>query len=161
MSERNHEKGMLLAIEQALKAVASGEPPFGVVILDAQGELVAATHDEVNTRGDMSAHAETLAVRAACLVRGPSLDGCFLYTTCEPCPMCFTTAWLARIGGVVYATTMDEVHEILGDAQRELRVPVTRMNELSGEPVTLVKGVLRDRCLQLFREHAATLATTK
>lgn len=161
MSQALHERGMLLAVDQAVKAMTAGEPPFGVVILDAQGEVVAATHDEVNARGDMSAHAETLAVRAASQARGPSLAGCTLYTTCEPCPMCFTAAWLAGIDGVVYATTMADVHTILGGAQRELRVPVTQMNALSGQPVTLVDGILRERCLRLFREHASRLATLK
>lgn len=155
-----HQRGMELAIAQARAALAAGEPPFGVVILDADQQVAAATHDEVNRRGDMSAHAETLAVRAASRALGPSLKGCSLYTTCEPCPMCFTAAWLAGISSLVYATTMDEVHDILGDAQRELRVPVAAMNALSREPMTLVARILRDDCLTLFQGYAETLATT-
>lgn len=159
-AQQIHERGMRHAIAQAHAALATGEPPFGVVIMDADQQVVAATHDEVNRRGDMSAHAETLAVRAASRARGPSLAGCTLYTTCEPCPMCFTAAWLAGIDGIVYATTMDAVHGILGDAQREVRVPVTAMNALSRQPVTLVEGILREPCLELFRSYAKTLKTT-
>lgn len=153
--QEQHERGMRLALAQAEIALATGEPPFGVVILDAEQNVVAATHDEVNRLGDMSAHAEVLAVRAASQSRGPSLTGFTLYTTCEPCPMCFTAAWLAGISGIVYATTMDEVHGILGDAQRELKIPVTAMNSLSRQPVVLVEGVLRAPCLALFHTYAS------
>jgi len=146
-------KGMSLALAQADRAMASGEPPFGVVILDSAGQTVAATMDEVVHRRDMSAHAEVLAVQQACQRVGPDLSGCTLFTTCEPCPMCYTAAWLARIGTLVYATTMEEVHQILGDQQRELRMPVSELNRWSDTPMALHAGVMRDDALQRFEDY--------
>ncbi|WP_437746861.1 ABC transporter substrate-binding protein [Sorangium sp. So ce1504] len=89
-------------------------------------------------------------VRRACAAAGPDLTGYTLYTTVEPCPMCFTAAWLARVSRVVFGCTMQEVTAATGGAQRELAVPARWMNESSGAPVDLVGGVLADRCLALF-----------
>ncbi len=150
---------MARALVLAHTGMAAGEPPFGVVIVDARGHEVSASHDCVNRDGDMTSHAEVLAIRLACRERGPSLEGCTLYTTCEPCPMCYTAAWLARIDTIVYAVTMDEVHAILGDAQRELRVPIDRINAMSPQPLTLVAGVLRDQSLELFHRWARKAAS--
>jgi tRNA(Arg) A34 adenosine deaminase TadA len=146
---------MSLALEQADRALAMGEPPFGVVILNAKDDVIAATADEVVHRGDMSAHAEILAVRAACQRAGADLRGCVLYTTCEPCPMCYTAAWLARIDTLVYATTMQDVYQILGERQRELRMPVTELNGWSNEPMTLHANVLRSEAIQRFKDYAS------
>jgi tRNA(Arg) A34 adenosine deaminase TadA len=72
--------------------------------------------------------------------------------------MCYTAAWLARVEAIVYAATMDEVHALLGDAQRELRVSVERMNALTDEPLALVSGVCRDSSLALFERWARNAA---
>ncbi len=145
-----HERGMELALEQARVALARGEPPFGVAILAEDGSVLAAAHDRVQEMGDMSAHAEMLAIRAACAVAGPDLHGCVLYTTCEPCPMCYTAAWLARVPLLVYGTTMESVAERTGGAQRELRVTASTMNRLHSQPLSLLAGVREQECLALF-----------
>jgi tRNA(Arg) A34 adenosine deaminase TadA len=145
-----HRHFMGLAIDQARMAMANGEPPFGVVIVDAAGKVVAANYDRVHSLGDLSAHAEVLTVRDACRLRGPDLSGCILYTTCEPCPMCYTTAWLARIDAIVYGTSMAAVHARVGDAQREMRVPVEVINDMGPEPIGLLGGVEAEACLALF-----------
>lgn len=103
----------------------------------------------------MTRHAEVAAVRAACATRGPDLSGCTLYSTTEPCPMCFTAAWLARISRIVFGSIMLEVGAITGGQQREAAVPAATMNAMTGEEITLAGGVLREPCLELFRNHAA------
>jgi tRNA(adenine34) deaminase len=142
---------MARALEVALSAQAkAGEPPFGVVIVAPDGTIVAEASDEVISRHDLSLHAEVVAVHRACAALGPVLEGYTLYTTVEPCPMCFTTAWLARITRVVFGCTMQEVKIATKGAQRELLVAAQWMNEHSGEPIELVGGVLSDRCLAPF-----------
>jgi tRNA(Arg) A34 adenosine deaminase TadA len=145
-----YEELLRLALEQARIGQARGEPPFGVVIVDADGRVIAADHDRVRELGDMGAHAEVLALRAACRVRGPDLSSCTLFTTCEPCPMCYGAAWLARIGTLAYGTTMAAVAERVGPAQRELRIDVETMNAMSPEPLRLVGGIGAAACLALF-----------
>jgi tRNA(Arg) A34 adenosine deaminase TadA len=153
-----HRAGMAAALAQARRAQARGEPPFGVVIVAADGTLLAATHDRVRELGDMSAHGEVLAVREACAQGAGRLAASTLYTTCEPCPMCYTAAWLAGIGELVFGTTMAQVHARVGAQQRELRIPAASLNALNPEPLHLVGGVAADECLALFVPVAGSAA---
>jgi len=143
------------AIAQALAGAGEGEPPFGALIVTAEGRVLSRAHDTVRQHADMTRHAEVAAVRAACAVRGPDLSGCTLYTTTEPCPMCFTAAWLARISRIVFGSTMLEVGVITGGLQREAAVAAAAMNSMTGEEITLVGGVLREACLEPFRTRTA------
>ncbi len=147
----NDDDGMSHALDQARAAIAAGEPPFGVIVVDPLGNIVARTTDQVRTLHDMTRHAEIEAVRAACAILGPDLTGTTLYTTCEPCPMCFTAAWLARVSRIVWGSTMAEVAAIMGPGQRELSVSAIKMNELGGNQIEVRGGVRADDCLALFK----------
>jgi tRNA(Arg) A34 adenosine deaminase TadA len=138
------------ALWLARLAKLAGEPPFGALIVDANRRVIAEATDEVQRGGDFTLHAETNAVRLACLKIGADLRGHTLYTTVEPCPMCFTAGWLARLSRLVFGCSMDMVYTATRGQQRELRVPAARMNALSGEPMELVGGVLAARCVALF-----------
>ncbi len=141
---------MRVAIAEARAGQSQGEPPFGAVVADRSGAVVARAHDAVVTSRDMTRHSEVEAVRAACAKLGPDLTGCTLYATTEPCAMCFTAAWLARISRIVYGCTMAEVASIV-PGQREVPVPVTTMNAATAEPIALEGGVLGVECLAMFR----------
>jgi tRNA(adenine34) deaminase len=141
---------MRLALDAALSAQAAGEPPFGALVVGPGGEPLALTADSVVAARDLTQHAETNAVRLAASRRGPDLAGCTLYATCEPCPMCFTAAWLARIDRLVIGCTMAEVQAATGGAQRELVVPAAEMNRLGGGTMAIVYGVLAADCLAPF-----------
>jgi tRNA(adenine34) deaminase len=143
---------MRLALEQAHYALEIGEPPFGAVIVTGDGDLITAGHDTVRSRRDWTRHAEIEAVRAACRGKRPDLSGYTLVTTVEPCPMCFTAAWLARISRIVFGATMAEVAEATAGSQRELRIPAQEINRLSGEPIQVEGGVLHEECVALFTE---------
>ena len=141
---------MRVAIAEARIGQSEGEPPFGAVVADVSGTVVARAHDTVVGPGDMTRHSEVDAVRAACAKVGPDLSGHTSYATTEPCAMCFTAAWLARISRIVYGCTMAEVASIV-PAQREVTVPVTTMNASTVEPLALEGGVLGAECLEMFR----------
>lgn len=88
---------MQLAIEQARKGAAS-EVPIGAVVVSSSGEVIASAHNLTETNSDPTAHAEMLAIRAACEKTGSArLPDCDLYVTLEPCPMCATAISFARI----------------------------------------------------------------
>lgn len=144
------EDGIGLAIELARTALACSEPPFGALIVDRDDHVLARTTDEVRAQRDMTRHAEIEAVRAACASAGPDLTGCTLYTNCEPCPLCFTAAWLARVTHIVWGCSMAEVAQVMGSAQRELAVPVAHMNELGGSEISVRGNVRAAECLALF-----------
>ena len=144
------EDGIGLALTLARTALAAGEPPFGAVVVDQHDRVLASTTDGVRVRRDMTRHAEIDVVREACAISGPDLTGCTLYTSCEPCPMCFTAAWLARVTRIVWGCSMADVAGIVGEAQRELAVPAQQMNELGGNQIALCGGVRASECLALF-----------
>ncbi len=87
------------ALAWARRAAAKGEVPVGAVIVDGRsGAVLARRHNLTETRGDPTAHAEMLAIRAAARALGaPRLEGCDIYVTLEPCPMCAAAISFARL----------------------------------------------------------------
>lgn len=91
------------ALEAARAAGARGEVPVGAVIADARGHVLAVAGNEMRARADPTAHAEILAIRAACAALGRDrLEGCVLTVTLEPCPMCAAAISAARIARLIY-----------------------------------------------------------
>ena len=86
--------------------------PFGAII--AQGDTVIGRGwNQVSSTNDPTAHAEVVAIRAACRALGKfHLSGCVLYTTCEPCPMCLAAAYWAHVDRIVYAATRRDAANI-------------------------------------------------
>jgi guanine deaminase len=91
------------AVALATQNVADGGGPFGAVIV-RDGQLVAIGQNRVTRDLDPTAHAEVQAIRAACQALGTfSLEGCELFTSCEPCPLCVSASLWSRLDRVVYA----------------------------------------------------------
>lgn len=97
---------MQRAIELSLDNVREGAGgPFAAVVV-RDGAILSEGTNQVTTCNDPTAHAEVVAIRAACqAVRSFQLSGCDLYTTCEPCPMCMGAIYWARLSRVYYANT--------------------------------------------------------
>lgn len=91
------------AIELATSSVTEGGGPFGALIISAD-EIVATGNNLVTATLDPTAHAEVSAIRNGCRELGRfSLAGCVLVTSCEPCPMCLTSAFWSRLDEIVFA----------------------------------------------------------
>ncbi|MCS6833640.1 MAG: nucleoside deaminase [Flammeovirgaceae bacterium] len=101
-----HEQFMREAIQQALKGMYSNEGgPFGAIVVK-DGKIVGRGNNRVTSTNDPTAHAEIVAIRDACKNLGSfQLDGCIIYTSCEPCPMCLGAIYWARPSQVYYACT--------------------------------------------------------
>lgn len=97
------EKFMRMAIDLATQNVFNGKGgPFGAVIV-RNGEVLSATANTVTSTNDPTAHAEVNAIRAACTALGTfQLDGCDIYTSCEPCPMCLAALYWSRCRAIFY-----------------------------------------------------------
>jgi tRNA(Arg) A34 adenosine deaminase TadA len=92
-----------LAILLAEEGINKGHGPFGAVIVK-NDEIIAKAANSVTLKNDPTAHAEVLAIREAALSLGtPNLEGCEIYTSCEPCPMCLGAIYWAGIKKVIYA----------------------------------------------------------
>jgi guanine deaminase len=143
---------MRRALARARVGVAAGQTPFGALI--ARGDrVVACEHNAVWAATDSTAHAEVQAIRAACRALGTvDLSGCTVYSTCEPCPMCFAAIHWAHVATVVYGARIADARAL---GFSELTIPNRTMKQLGGSPVEIVENFLREECLALFEEWAA------
>jgi guanine deaminase len=103
--------------------------PFGAVVV-RDGKIVGRGWNQVTSTNDPTAHAEVVAIRNACKrLKRFHLDGCELYTSCEPCPMCLAAIYWSRIDSVYYANTREDAAGIQFDdavIYREIKLPLAR-----------------------------------
>lgn len=123
----SHEEHMRRAIALSREKMRENEGgPFGAVIV-CDGVQIAEGWNRVTGHNDPTAHAEIVAIREACRTLGTySLEGCAIYTSCEPCPMCLAAVWWARIDRVYYANTAEDASAIGFDDEllyREIALP--------------------------------------
>jgi tRNA(Arg) A34 adenosine deaminase TadA len=136
------------ALDVCRQGVEFGQSPFGACIV-ADGRVVARTHNRVWATTDPTAHAEVCCIREACTARGRvHLADCTIYSTTEPCPMCFSAIHWARIPRIVYAATIEDARDF---GFNELPISNQKLREISGAKVELVGAVLRDEALALYR----------
>ena len=103
---------MRLAIQLSEENVLNGGGPFGAVIAK-DGEVIATGVNRVTANNDPTAHAEVSAIRAACQkVKDFKLNGCVVYSSCEPCPMCLSALYWAGVSKIYYANTKDDAKAI-------------------------------------------------
>ena len=103
---------MKRAIELSLESVNNGGGPFGCVIVKDE-KIVAEGSNKVTSSKDPTAHGEIVAIREACKkINNFSLSGFELYSSCEPCPMCLSAIYWARIDKVYFANTRQDAQKI-------------------------------------------------
>ena len=135
------ERFMREALREAQAAAAEDEVPIGAVV-ESRGRVIAKGHNMVETLSDPTAHAEMIAVTAACeAVGGKYLDECTLYVTVEPCPMCAAALCWAQVGKVVYGAP---------DPKRGFSLYSPGLLHPKTE---VVSGILADECSTLVSEY--------
>ena len=143
----SHEDWMRHAIHAAREGIENGQTPFGAAIV-RDGELIIAAHNIVWQATDITAHAEVTAIRDACRsLKSIDLTGCTIYSTCEPCPMCFSACHWARLERIVYGAA---IADAAAAGFNELPVSNVELKRLGGSRVEIIAGILRDECRQLF-----------
>ena len=139
---------MRLALEEASRALSHDDVPVGAVIVRG-GSVVAAAGNERELRGDATAHAEVLAISAACRDTGTwRLDGATLYVTLEPCPMCAGAVVYSRLERLVYGAADPRA----GAARSLYNIP---QDPRLHHNVELTTGVLAEESLALLRDFFA------
>ncbi|HWA99401.1 MAG TPA: tRNA adenosine(34) deaminase TadA [Pirellulales bacterium] len=147
-----HADFMRLAYLEALRSIEANEVPIGAVVI-RDGTMVAAAHNRREQLHDPTAHAEIIAIREAAAILGSwRLEGCTLYVTLEPCPMCAGAIVQARIPVVVYgardpkAGAVGSLYNLLDDSRLNHRCEV-------------VAGVMAEECgavlTEFFRRQRA------
>lgn len=148
------EKLMRLAIAAARRGIRAGQTPFGACIVERKtGKAIAVAHNEVWKATDITAHAEIQAMRAACKkLRTIDLSGCTIYSTCEPCPMCFSAIHWAGITSIIYGASISDAKKC---GFGELEITNSAMKKMGKSRARLESGVLLGECRALFSEFAA------
>lgn len=144
---KEQENHMQEAIRLSIENVRSGHGgPFGAVIVK-DGQVIASGANEVTDSNDPTAHAEVVAIRRACEILGSfQLEGCEIYCSCEPCPMCLGAIYWARPAKVFYANTKKDAAEINFDDDfiyQEIELPV-------GERKMPTIQIMRNEALEAF-----------
>lgn len=128
---------MRQAIALALENIRNGGGPFAALVA-REGAVIATGANRVTATNDPSAHAEIVAIREACRELGTfQLDGCEIYTTCEPCPMCLGAIYWARPARVFYAATASDaaaagfddafIYDEIQTPAADRRIPMTEL----------------------------------
>lgn len=142
---------MRLAIARAVDGVEQGQTPFGACIVRGE-RVIACEHNVVGATTDITAHAEVHAIRMACSVLNTiDLSGCHIYSTCEPCPMCFAACHWARIDRIIFGATIADAKHF---GFNELSISNETLRNLSGIGVEIVSGFLEQECLGVFEAFA-------
>ena len=103
---------MSRAITLSIESVYKGGGPFGSLIVK-DNKIISEGFNQVTSTNDPTAHGEIVAIRNSCkILNSFSLKSCDLYTSCEPCPMCMSAIYWARIDNVYYANTRDDAKKI-------------------------------------------------
>ena len=157
MNEAQQQAFMRRAILLSRENVKRGGGPFGAVIVKA-GEIVGEGFNRVTATNDPTAHAEVVAIRDACQRLGAfSLAGCEIYTSCEPCPMCLSAIYWARLDRIWFANTKVDAAAIEFDDHfiyDELAKPAAHR-------AIPMKPMLRDEALAAFRDWQANAARVR
>ena len=155
MSQQNEKEiFMKEAIRLSIENVEHGRGgPFGAVIVK-DGQIIARGANSVTRTNDPTAHAEVVAIRAACQeLESFQLDGCEIYTSCEPCPMCLAAIYWARPKAVFFANTKEDAALINFDDKfiyEELALPVS-------ERKMFTQQLMREEALEAFEKWTTTI----
>ena len=138
------------AIKLAREAFAAGDVPVGCVIADAEGRIIGRGRNRREERADATAHAEIEAIREACAAAGSwRLDGCTMFVTLEPCPMCTGAIINSRIPTLVFGA-----REPLSGSCGSV---IDLFQERYGHRCAVFAGTLSDECRALMQEFFASL----
>lgn len=147
-----------MAIQLSIENVENGRGgPFAAVIVK-DGDILATGVNEVTSSNDPTAHAEVVAIRKACeKLNSYQLDGCEIYCSCEPCPMCLGAIYWARPSKIYYANTKEDAAAIGFDDHfiyTEMEIPVEKRKLPTLQ-------LLRDEALEAFEKWENSTIKTK
>jgi tRNA(adenine34) deaminase len=147
----DHVKFMALAIEESRKGLRIGERPFGAVVVQGD-EIIARTYSVVESSGDPTSHAETMAIRAATAhLKSLSLKDCTLYASCDPCPMCAGAILASHIERLVIGASSEALMRLTGQPPRSYSVE--ELSKQMNVKLDVIRGVLQDEAEKVLAEY--------
>lgn len=150
---RSLESFMRLAIKEACISLREGNHGFGAVIIK-DGEVISKAHDEEETEGDPTSHAELNAIRLASQKLGKHLTGCQIVSTHEPCPMCASAiVW----SGIQEAAFGYSIEKSLVQGRNRIAITCTEVFERAGANISIQSGVLESECALLYQQNVRSV----
>lgn len=147
-SNNSSEKYMKLALDKAKLAKKLGDLPFGAIIV-CNDEVIGKGKCENGTVGDVTDHAEILALRMACKkLKKNELKDCTIYCTNEPCPMCAAALFQAKIPNVIVGLNRDDLPGFF----RPRKILMRDLADDSGYEISIKSGVLKEEILEQFKD---------
>ena len=150
MAQRKEEKYMRLAVVEArknLKRMDGG--PFGACVVKGN-RIMAVARNTVLSNNDATNHAEINAIRQASkILNNYSLAGCIIYSTTEPCPMCFSAIHWAKLDAVYFGTVINDVKKL---GFNELKISCKKMKSTGRSKVKVIPGFLAEECHKLLED---------
>ncbi|MFH2146036.1 MAG: nucleoside deaminase [Candidatus Omnitrophota bacterium] len=144
---KHDRKFMRLTIEKAKEGIGKGQTPFAATIVKGD-TVLSCVHNIVWQTQDITAHAEINAIRTACKkLKSIDLSGCVIYSTCEPCPMCFSACHWARISRVIFGANIADA-KVAGF--NELLISNLNMHSLAKSAIEVTGNFMRRENLLLF-----------
>lgn len=149
-SDLFNEKMMKALLYQVEESIEGEYPTCYIAAIVRDSEIISISRNTNKADKDPTAHAEINAIRdAAKKMNNRHLENCILFTTCEPCPMCFSAAWWAKISKIVYGMPIKDVL----DSRREIDVSCLFLNEKShSNKIEITGGVLRNEVLAAYKK---------
>ena len=143
----DHEFFMQLAINKAKEGILNGQTPFGACIVK-DNNVISCSHNTVWLENDITNHAEIVVIKEACKKLATiDLSNCIIYSTCEPCPMCFSACHWAKIKTIYYGSS-------ISDAQKagfsELSISNKTMKDEGKSKINIVSHLLLNENLSLL-----------
>lgn len=148
MENKQHEEFMRMAVALSVENVSESlGGPFGAVVVK-DGKVIAKSANKVTSTNDPTAHAEISAIRLACAELNTfDLNGCVIYTSCEPCPMCLGAIYWSRIHTIYYANTKADA-ALIGFDDKFIYEELDKPMEKRSLPII---QMLRDEAMQAFK----------
>ncbi len=151
MEKKNDKYFMRLAIKKAKQGIEKGQTPFGACIVKNK-KVISCTHNLVWKSYNITAHAEVVAIEEACeKLNTIDLSGCTIYSTCEPCPMCFSACHWANISKIVYGAFIQDAKNA---GFNELSISNKKMKFFGKSKIKIKGNCLRKENLEMFKTWA-------
>ena len=148
LSKETKKKLIECAMQQADAAILRGDEPYGAVIADCDGEIIAAAGNEENTACDPTCHAEMLAIRRAAQIRGmKSLAGCVIACNYKPCPMCAAAILMTGLCEIYIGSPFDGIEHLFLQTAEKVRT----------EQFPQQAGLAAETCIKQVQEGRKSL----
>jgi tRNA(Arg) A34 adenosine deaminase TadA len=139
---------MLSAIKKTKEGIKNKQAPFGACIVK-NNKIISCKHNTVWKDKNIIKHAEINAIEDACKkLKTIKLTGCIIYSTCEPCPLCFSACHWVNIKEIIYGASIKDAKKL---GFHELTISNKKMKILGKSKIKLTNGFMKKECNELFR----------